>query len=882
MSIFQIKELWSTNVGNNEEFDKGSITIGNVDNQEPAENKIVVASFEGILRVYRPQAKAYNVNDMLLEKNLNSPVLQLEIGKFSYACDYSLAILHLRKIVIAQITSTDQFSNYRVIYEHSFDRNAYNFISGTFGKSQKQIICVQSVDGALFFYEHETLLYQIQLPDFLIPGPLIYASAVDSIIITNTNLELESYRFQSLQAFTNNNIASQKQMQQDEQSSRLQPDWTCNIGEQAHHLVYHDNKISKRNDIVVVGEQSFFIVQESDGNIRYQRRLEYTPSCIKTYHIPGQNKDIFENEDRQAQTVVSQAINNQHDSPCFSFIMGSFSHYLMIYKDVQLVWTAKTQTAPIYVNTAKISGVDGLIVTLSDNGWLQIVYLGTESPAQQIHSIGQGDKTELNYSQMDMEHQRLLARIRNHEDEKQVEPEEKIVINAQLASFVEATRDYIDDPKGVLAKNDKNLVLRMSLKITLGFKGSGGNKGCFRNILLQLNLPSNVYAETTVYKFENINFGGNQTPPVIKVHLYPLKSSFPIETKISISSTYQQVQDLNQQGQGTLRTSMTEVNLPLQFFVQIGAQGASKEASDFKLNLVLNKPTSSAVSLFEDVVESLQARELCTNKKQITFLYHNIVPVSLLVSKDDLKIRIQSPDFCSIWYVTNELIKRLNELLNKGKNINYNVIIQFVDNDLEISFADAIPLNELFNVIDEHYQIRMDIIKLRKLLEDRSYQFRTIQKRLLNRFKDKNPSPLNNLDFLLNHTYTQIIDTASQIEQLQLTLKSVSLKLSAAVEIILLLLKVRFRLTEEEYEAFRMHLSPYIDDESEQGWEDITNAAMTNLLKTCLAKGGKAGGANSNLQQASNQIKTLQDVAKLKQHITLVCDRISKGGRVEY
>ena len=40
-----------------------------------------------------------------------------------------------------------------------------------------------------------------------------------------------------------------------------------------------------------------------------------------------------------------------------------------------------------------------------------------------------------------------------------------------------------------------------------------------------------------------------------------------------------------------------------------------------------------------------------------------------------------------------------------------------------------------------------------------------IQKRLLNRFKDKNPSPLNNLDFLLNHTYDQIIEMAMKVEQ---------------------------------------------------------------------------------------------------------------------
>ena len=42
MSIFQIKELWSTNVGNSEEFDKNSICIGNIDNSDPPGTKIAV------------------------------------------------------------------------------------------------------------------------------------------------------------------------------------------------------------------------------------------------------------------------------------------------------------------------------------------------------------------------------------------------------------------------------------------------------------------------------------------------------------------------------------------------------------------------------------------------------------------------------------------------------------------------------------------------------------------------------------------------------------------------------------------------------------------------------------------------------------------------
>ena len=54
MSIFQIKEWWATSVGNKEEFDTRSICIGNVDNSNPAINKIVVGSFEGFLRIYKP------------------------------------------------------------------------------------------------------------------------------------------------------------------------------------------------------------------------------------------------------------------------------------------------------------------------------------------------------------------------------------------------------------------------------------------------------------------------------------------------------------------------------------------------------------------------------------------------------------------------------------------------------------------------------------------------------------------------------------------------------------------------------------------------------------------------------------------------------------
>ncbi len=92
------------------------------------------------------------------------------------------------------------------------------------------------------------------------------------------------------------------------------------------------------------------------------------------------NKDIYEDEDRKAQQVIAQGQSEGLTSPCFSFILGSFSNYLMVYKDVQLMWTAKTSVAPVYVNTATFENKQGLIVTLADNGWLQVSYLGTDAP----------------------------------------------------------------------------------------------------------------------------------------------------------------------------------------------------------------------------------------------------------------------------------------------------------------------------------------------------------------------------------------------------------------------------------------------------------------------------------------------------------------------
>lgn len=69
-------------------------------------------------------------------------------------------------------------------------------------------------------------------------------------------------------------------------------------------------------------------------------------------------------------------------------------------------------------------------------------------------------------------------------------------------------------------------------------------------------------------------------------------------------------------------------------------------------------------------------------------------------------------------------------------------------------------------------------------------QFRIIQKRLISKFKDKNPTPLTNLEKLLRDTYTEIINAATELElQLNNLLKAQN-ELSCALQLLLSLIKV--------------------------------------------------------------------------------------------
>ena len=113
-------------MGASEEFHNNSICVGNVDNSNPPMDKIVVGSFEGIIRIFSPQPRQFRTEDTVIEKDLQAPILQVNCAnklvsakitqKHLEGADpdntIAICVLHSRKLTISLIVHHNAFSSY--------------------------------------------------------------------------------------------------------------------------------------------------------------------------------------------------------------------------------------------------------------------------------------------------------------------------------------------------------------------------------------------------------------------------------------------------------------------------------------------------------------------------------------------------------------------------------------------------------------------------------------------------------------------------------------------------------------------------------------------------------------------------------------------------
>ena len=109
-------------------------------------------------------------------------------------------------------------------------------------------------------------------------------------------------------------------------------------------------------------------------------------------------------------------------------------------------------------------------------------------------------------------------------------------------------------------------------------------------------------------------------------------------------------------------------------------------------------------------------------------------------------------------------------------------------------------------------QHRLNAEHCKEMLSQRASQFRAIQRRLLTRFKDKTPAPLQNLDTLLEGTYRQLLHLAETIQENDLQLEVASNALACATNLFNFILKLWTNMSEEEFSVLQASVTPLVVD----------------------------------------------------------------------
>ncbi|GLE10365.1 hypothetical protein PINS_up022466 [Pythium insidiosum] len=272
----------------------------------------------------------------------------------------------------------------------------------------------------------------------------------------------------------------------------------------------------------------------------------------------------------------------------------------------------------------------------------------------------------------------------------------------------------------------------------------------------------------------------------------------------------------------------------------------------------------------------------------LSFQYYNGVEATILVSKNAGRYRIQSNELEALWLVSSELVERLKQFFAPHQQAESKQRDDLTASGVEIFYQEPLPLADFFGTIDQHFALRKEKLEISAELNDRAHQFRVIQKRLLVRYKDRNPSSINCLDALLHGTYEQLLALSHRMEDVDTKLLSASNRLSCCVRLILMLIQFRFHLDDENARLLACYLSPEIHEYAAsgagaatavdgQGWEERTDAAMTELLRTLLAKQPAPNGNKEAAAAVVQDLSLPEDTKKLKKHITIVCDRLGKG-----
>jgi len=689
MTLFKIRDSWSYKPVE-EECGFGCLCIANITNSNSDDDQIICGGYSGLLHIYQPIEQiegesTSQANDILLETNLQNPILQIACGNFvSSTSGLHLAVLHPRLLAVYQVhlvegsTSHGKQCKLQVVYQHKLERTAANMTWGSFGSNRNDdMICVQSLDGALTLFEHETLMFTRFLPSFLLPGPLTYNHFNDSFLTVSSLNCLESYSYQTL-SIANEMKYDSSQPTTNFSGKRLTPDWSLNIGEGALDMsLAHQN--SHKPSIVVLGERCLFCVEVS-GRLRFMKKFDHPASCFKV---------MKNNEESGIRIIVATSLQ------------------LLVYSNTKLLWAAKLFSVPVCIEVGTINNVKGIIVMLQDNFQVSTSYLGT---FPSLFTLPRSQNRAVDIDEMEKE----IEYYRNQIKDLQTNEDQKILPNNENQSALVVSNEVKSMPNIVNESSLEGAFVPCQIKLKA--------IRLINNLQVSIQCPLGLVSTIKHFSIPSLEPSDQLSTIDLEIKLDGI--CLPSCLEIQTSITYNELDE-------SPRVHLSTISVPFSLVAQ-SCQPAKK--LNHRITFQTDKPCIDLTTLFQEFNSSEN------ESNAIGFEYIHGPRASILTSKSNERYRIECEEFSGLWLVVDAFVKRLTTHIPQ----------------VHIMYNDKPTSDQLNDIIDRHFEVRKARSEVRVLLEQRYLQYQAIQRRLLSRFKDKTPAPLNYLDALLEGTHEQV------------------------------------------------------------------------------------------------------------------------------
>ena len=788
MSIFESKEFWSTSVTKNkeEEFDRNSISTGILD--QSLKTCISVGSFLGNLRIYSPSFGDNTSNTLKFSKKFEEPILQTEIGNFTRANNNidQLAILLVHKLLVIKFKDFKPGTE-SIEFEHKLKRNGHNLTKARVGDKNYDIIFVQSIDGAISIYEGENFINIVVLSEVIFPGQIGYINQKDSLVISNTAYEIECYSFNSL-ATLKNDKSSQTVKQ-------LNHAWKVNLGELSTQIQVVYNKISRKEEIVVLTETLLNLIN-SNGTLLYQKKLDFEPMCFYAYNITDEN----------------YTKNQIFDLMC---LISSTYHHIMIYKGFQLAWVAKVFDTPIYISLNNFENIQSLIVTLNDMGNLNVLYLGMDK----VKNMKLIKTKDIDPKKMVKEREKLSQIIDNYEKGIFINDKENALkINALVHKNIFYSKER-DDNK-IFYKDNYGKIIESMVQLEFEYGSQEAN-----DIHVNIICPYNIICDEPIFVIPSL--GANSNKKIKKALKFRVvENYYPTFINIDVYTSYYAVEKYDK----IMKSSSISFELPLGLFIKVDNE--IKNNLKYSINLETDKPSIKINEIFNDLDQSFPDYDIIKNKtNSALFIYPNKTEVTVNLTKFNGVYNIESDNFECILFITNQIVCRLKD---KYKDINYWI-------------NDKFKVKDYFFKVKEHYELIQRKKKLLENLEKYTSLYTNLQKNLLNKYQKKTPPKLSNIDFFLKNVYKDIANQAELVQKANNDIKLIYRDIYIWTESIIYLTKLRARLNDEEYQIFKGVLPLDNINNNENTWEDITYYNMKNLELLYFEEKDKLKEINNNI-----------------------------------